>query len=316
MAGENKPISWKSKIVLVKSEGPDYAVDPAPTGALDAMLLTDVQLQPMEGEEVSRNLELPYMGAQETFVTAVRAVLTGSFELVGSGTAGTPPPWAPMLRACGVAQVVTATTSVEYSPVSDDHESVGIHFWIGPSRHILLGAKGTGVITMNAQGIPVCRVTLTGLFVLPADQARPVVDLSKFQLPQIATKANTPGLTIAGVSFVMRSFELNLNNDVQPRMLVGVERIVIVDRNETLRTTVEAVPYAIYNPFQRALLNTRAAVVLEHGTIAGKLVTIRAGQAVQQRPGGLENNQNVVEWSLGFVPLPAAGNDQWKITLK
>lgn len=310
------PIAWKSKIVLVKSEGAAYGEDAAPTGALNGVLLTDIQLQPMEGEEVSRNLELPYLGAQETVVTAVRAVLTGSFELVGSGTAGTPPPWAALLRACGVAQVVTANTSVEYSPVSEGHESVSIHFWIGPSRHILLGTKGTGVVTMNANGIPVCRVTMTGLFVLPADQARPAnVDLSAFQVPQIATKANTPGLTIAGLPFNMRSYELNLGCDVQPRMLVGVERIVIVDRNETLRTTVEAVPYATYNPFQRALLNTRAVVALSHGTIVGKKVGIVAGQAVQQRPGGLENNQNVLEWSLGFVPLPASGNDQWKITL-
>jgi hypothetical protein len=310
-----EPIAWKSKIVLVKTEGATYGVDPTPTGALDAMLLTDVQLQPMEGEEVSRNLELPYMGGQETIVTAVRAILTGSFELVGSGTPGTPPPWAAMLRACGVAQIVTADTSVEYAPVSEGHESVGIYFWIGPSRHILLGAKGTAVLTVNANGIPVCRATLTGLFVLPADQSRPTVDLTKFQIPQVATKGNTPGLTIGGLPFVMRSFELNLGCDVQARMLVGVERIVIVDRNETLRTTVEAVPYAVYNPFQRALLNTRTPVILDHGTVAGKKVKVATGQAVQQRPGGLENNQNVVEWSLGFLPLPDAGNDQWKITL-
>lgn len=309
------PINWKSKIILVKGEGANYGADAAPTGPLNGMLLTDVQLQPMEGEEVSRNLELPYMGGQETFVTAVRAVLTGSFELVGSGTAGTAPDWSVLLRACAVAQIITANTSVEYVPVSEGHESVSIHFWIGPSRHILLGARGNAVITANANGIPVCRVTHTGLFVLPADQARPTVDLSRFQMPQVATKANTPGLTIAGTSFVMRSFELNLGNDVQPRMLVGAERIIIVDKAETIRTTVEAVPYATYNPYQRALANTRTAITLQHGTVAGRRVAIAAGQAVQQRPAGLENNQNVAEWPLGFVPLPAAGNDQWKITL-
>ena len=310
------PISMKSTIVMVKGEGANYGVDAVPTGVLNAMLLTDVQLQPMEGEDVSRNLTLPYMGAQETFVTAVRAVLTGSFELVGSGTAGTAPAWDPMLRACAAAQVVTANTSVEYNPVSGEHESVSIHVQIGPWRHILLGAKGNGVVTVNANGIPVCRVTLTGLFVTPADQARPVVDFSKFQKPQVATKANTPGLTIAGIPFIMRSYEFNMGNDVQPRMLVGAERIVIVDRAETLRTTVEAVPYQTYNPFVRALNNTITPVQLQHGTAAGKRVTITHPGAIQQRPGGIENNQNVAEWPLGFVPLPVStGNDQWKITL-
>lgn len=309
------PIAWKSKIILAKPEA-TYGADPAPTGPLNAMVLTDVQLQPMEGEDVSRNLELPYMGAQEELPTGLRVVLTGSFELVGSGTAGTPPAWAPLLRACGVAEVVTANTSVEYNPVSDGHESVGLHFWIGPSRHVILGARGTAVLTLNAQGIPVCRVTMTGLFTRPADQARPVVDASKFQRPQLATKANTPTFTIGGQAFVLRTFSLDLACDVQPRLLVGYEGILIVDRNELISATVEAVPLATYNPYQKAEEGTRQEISLIHGTVAGKRVQVSATQAVQRRLSGLEQNQNIVEWPLTFRPQPGAtGNDQWKITL-
>lgn len=310
------PIKWKSKIILVKPEV-TYALDSAPTAALNAMLMTDVQLTPMDGEDVSRNLERPFMGAQEELATALRATLTGSVELVGSGTPGVAPAWGPMLRACGVAEVVTVGTSVEYTPVSEGHESVVAHFQIGPWRHILIGARGTATLTVNAQGIPVAKVTLTGLFVMPADQARPSnVDVSKFQAPQIATKANTPTFTIGGLPFVMRSYELNLACDVQPRMLVGFEGVIIVDRNETLTATVEGVPYSTYNPFQRALSRTPTPVVLEHGTQAGGRVRIETGQTQQRRPTGFENNQGIAEWALGFIPLPsAAGNDQWKITL-
>lgn len=309
-----EPIKWKSKIILVGAEA-TYGVDPGLLAA-NAQLLTDVQIQPMEGEDVSRNLELPYQGAQEKLPTAFRAILTGSFELVGSGTAGTPPAWGPLLRACAAAQVVTANTSVEYTPVSDNHESVAMHFYIGPSRHIFLGSRGTAVITCNAQGIPVARVTITGLWTLPADNARPTgIDLSAFQKPQVASKANTPGLTIGGAPFVMRNYELNLGRDVQARMLVGAERIVIVDQAETLRTTVEAVPYATYNPFQIARDSTRQAIVLQHGTIVGRKVEISTPATVQNRPGGLENNQNTVEWALAFDVLPTTGNDQWKIKL-
>lgn len=310
-----QPIKFKSKIVLAKPEAVE-GTDAAPTGALNAMLLTDVQIQPMEGEDVSRNLELPHLGAQEEIATAFRAVLTGSFELVGSGNAGEAPAWGPLMRACAAAEVITADTSVEYVPVSDDHEAVSIHFYIGPTRHILLGAKGTGVISMTAQGIPVCRATLTGLFVTPADQARPQVDLSGFQVPQVASKANTPVFTIDSIPFVMRSYELNLGNDVQPRLLVGTERIVIVDRAEMLSVTVEAVPMATYNPYQRAIAATRTPIVIEHGTIAGRKVEIETPTAVQRRPTGIENQQGVVEWPLTFTPLPTdAGDDQWTITL-
>ncbi len=310
-----EPIRWKSKITLVKPEGANYGQDAAPTGALNAVLLTDVSLQPMEGEDVSRNLELPYMGGQESLPTGLRSVLTGTVELIGGGTAGVAPGWAPLMRACGAAQIVTADTSVEYVPISDNHESVSIHFWIGPSRHVLLGARGTCVVTINAQGIPVGRFTMTGLFELPADQVRPVPDLTGFQKPQVASKANTPVFTIGALPFVMRNFELNLGNDVQPRMLVGAERIVIVDRTETLTTTVEAVPYATYNPFAIARDGTRQAITIQHGTIVGRKVEVTVPQATQRRPGGIENNQNVVEWALAFDPLPSVGNDQWKIKL-
>jgi hypothetical protein len=309
-------INWKSKIVLVKTEA-TYGTDPAPTGVLNAMLLTDVQLQPMEGEDVSRNLELPYFGAQEEVPTGLRVVISGSFELVGSGTLGVPPAWSPLLRACGVAEIVTADTSVEYVPITDNPESVGIHFHLGPSRHVILGARGTAVVTINAQGIPVCRVTMTGLFVRPADQARPTVDLTKWQRPQVASKANTPTFTIGGLPFVLRSYSLDLANAVEPRLLIGYEGILITDRNELLSATVDAVPYATYNPFQRAEDGTRQPVVIVHGNNAATRVRIEAGQTAQRRPTGFENSQNVTEWPLTFRPLPtSAGNDQWKISLK
>ncbi len=310
------PIKWKSKIILVKPEGAAYATNSAPTGAANAMLLTDVQLQPMEGEDISRNLELPYLGAQEEVPTGLRAVLSGTFELVGSGSVGVAPSWGPLLRACGVAEVITAGTSVEYSPVSDNHESVTASFQIGPSLHLLLGARGTATFTLNAQGIPVCRVTLTGLFLRPSDQARPAVDLSAWQAPQIASKANTPLFTIGGAPFILRSYELNLGNDVQPRLLVGVERIVIVDRAEALTVTVEAVPYATYNPFAIAEDRTRQSVIIQHGTIVGRKVKIATPTSQQKRPTGIQQNQNIAEWPLAFTPLPtSAGDDQFKITL-
>ena len=309
------PINWKSTIVLLKTET-TYATDAVPTGAANAMLLTDVQLQPMEGEDVSRNLELPYMGGQEDVPAGLRAVVTCTFELVGSGTVGTAPDWGPLMRALGAAQVVTTGTSVAFNPVSDSHESVSIYFWKGATRHVLLGARGTGVLTLNAQGIPVCRATLTGLWSQPTEQARVTVDLSRFQVPQIASKANTPTFTIGGAPFVMRNFSLDLGNDVQPRLLVGYEGILIVDKSELLSATVEAVPLTTYNPYQIANAGTRQAIVLQHGTVAGRRVRVEAGQAQQRRLSGFENNQNVVEWPLQFRPLPtSAGNDQWRITL-
>lgn len=312
-----EPIKWKSKIILVKPET-SYGVDPTPTGAANAVLMTDVQLQPMEGDDVSRELELPYLGAQEAIPTGLRVVLTGSVELVGGAAAGTAPAWGPLLRACAVAEVVTAGTKVEYTPISDNHESVGSYFQIGSagSRHIILGSRATAVVSLNAQNIPTARFTMTGLYATPADAARPTVDLSSWQAPQIASKTNTPTFTIGGTSFVARSLEFDLGNQVEPRLLIGAERIVIVDRAESFSATVEALPYATYNPFAIAEARTKQAIVFQHGNVAGKRVMLSIPTAQQKRPSGFSNAQNALEWQLGFVPLPSsAGNDQWKITV-
>lgn len=315
-----EPIKWNSKIILVKPEALNaYGVDAAPTGAANAMLLTNVQFQPMEGQEVSRNLELPYQGAQETIPVGLYCVLTGDFELVGSGSVGVAPAWSPLIRACGAAEVVTVGTSVEYSPITDNQESVSVYFMIGTNRYVMLGARATGTVTINAAGIPVCRVVITGLFTVPTVAARPTVDLTKWKKPQAASKRTTPVYKIDGIDFVGRDFSLNLGCDVQPRMLFNQERILIVDRAESIAMTVEAVPVSTYNPVARAGSETveapRVPIEVTHGTIVGRIVNIKSDACVQARFAGGQENQKIEEWPLSFVPLPTAGNDQWKITI-
>lgn len=318
-----QPIKWRSKIILAKIEPPaSYGVDAAPTGAANAMLLTDVQLQPMEGQDVSRNVETPKLGAQEEIPVGIHVVLTGSFELVGSGETGVAPAWGPLIRMCGVAEVLTPDAvpddnsgTVEYLPVTDDHEHGSIHFHIGPSRHVITGARGNVELTLNAQGIPVGRVTITGLFTRPADAARPTVDLTKFQRPDVVTHANTPEFTIGGQPFVMRDFGMNLGNDVQARMLVGSESVIIVDRTEAISTTVEAVPLATYNPFNKSLDGDRVEITLKHGKVVGRKFEFSAPSCAQKRLTGYQENQKILEWPLQFTPMPVAGDDQWKITL-
>jgi tail tube protein len=307
------PIRWKSKVLLAKIEA-TYGLDPAPTGVANAILATDVVLAPMEGDDVSRNLERPYLGGQETIPVALHSTLTFSTELAGSGAAGTAPLWGVLARACGCAEVITAGVSVAYSPISLSMESVTFYFWIGTVKHVMKGARGKPVSTLNAQGIPVIRWTFMSLFTMPVDAAQAVPTLAAWQEPLVATKANTPTFTINGVALVLRSFTFDFGNDVQQRLLVGKEEILIVDRAETLACQVEAVALATFNPFALAQARTLVPVNIVHGTVAGNIVTIAAPTAQVQRLSGYENQQNVLEWPLRVDPKPNAGNDQFSIT--
>src|ERR1044072_5812257 len=106
-----EPIRWREKVLLAKIEA-TYGVDPAPTGGANAILATNCELRPMEGEDVSRQLERPFLGAQETVAVSLHSILTFSTELAGSGTAGVAPGWGPLARAAAMAQAIVADTSV------------------------------------------------------------------------------------------------------------------------------------------------------------------------------------------------------------
>jgi hypothetical protein len=103
------PLRSKQKIVLIKSEGASYGVDPTPTGS-DALLINDdLELMPLAGDTVARNVIRPFRGAFEQMMSNTQVGITLSVELANSGTAGTAPKYADLLRACSMAQTITGS---------------------------------------------------------------------------------------------------------------------------------------------------------------------------------------------------------------
>lgn len=143
------PMKWRTKILLAKIES-TYGVDSVPTAALNAILATEVVYTPMEGSDVSRDLEHPYLGAQGTIPAELQAKLSFKVELAPSGTPGVAPAWGPLLRGCAMAQTIVASTSVRYNPITDTHESLTIHFWIDTTRYVMLGARGNAKLMVSA----------------------------------------------------------------------------------------------------------------------------------------------------------------------
>ncbi|MDE1917669.1 MAG: hypothetical protein KGJ57_18180 [Sphingomonadales bacterium] len=308
------PKFWKAKTILAKTETV-YATDANPTGAADAILASDVTFNPMEGDVVKRTVERGFFGAQPFAIPATRSSLTLSVELVGSGTAGTAPAWSPLIRACGVAEVVTAGSKVEYTPITTGQESASIYFDVDGTKHVMLGARGNLTVKVDANGIPVATFTFTSLFTIPTEAARPTPDYSKWQAPQAASSTNTPLFSIGGTPFPLRSFEFDLANDVQPRMLIGSESVLITGRDDAaLKVQVEATPLTTYDPFTVAKDGEEQAVVLQHGTVVGRKVQIDLPVCLQQTPS-YQDQDNILEWQLTFTPQPVVGNDDWKITL-
>ncbi len=306
---------WRKKVFLFKRETV-YGTDAVPTGALNAILATDVKFEPMKGSDVNRELDLPYLGNQGTIPAELHATFSGKIELAPSGTAGTAPAWGPILRACGVAETISVGVSVTYNPVTDSHDSGSLYLYIDGTLYKSLGVRGTGKFTVNAQGIPYYEFALTGLFTQPAESANPAATLTAWQKPKVASKVNTPTFTINAVAMVMRSFELDLGNKVEPRFLVGMEEILITDKAEMIKTQVQADVLSAINPFALAEAQTDVVVNLVHGVGAGNIATLNVPAAQMQRPEGAVEAQGIKEWPLSLMPKPTgAGNNQWTLVL-
>lgn len=308
-------LAFKRKLVLAKIQ-PTAGTDSAPVPATDAMLVRDLEIMTFEGEDLSRGLDYPFMGASPTIPTKAHRKVKFKVELQASGTAGTAPAWGVLMRGCACAQTVNAGTSVVYNPISSAHEMLTLHFNLDGLRFTMIDARGNAKIMLDAQGIPYIEFEFTGLYVAPTDTAFVLPTLTTFQAPDVATTVNTPTFTLGAYSPVLRSFSLDLGNKVEPRFLIRSESIIISDREEACEFQIEAKLLATFNPWALAAARTPVALTMQHGSVAGRRCTLAAPNLQIQRPTGFKSEQGLAETVVRAVPLPGAGgNDQWTLTL-
>ena len=135
----------RKRLIQVKGEA-TYGTDSSPAGT-DALLVRNLEITPIEADVVSRDLIRNYLGNSPQLLANTRVSITFQVELAGSGTAGTPPRYGALLRACGLLEAVVASTSVTYTPRSAGFESATIYFNNDGIRHVLTGCRGTFKLT-------------------------------------------------------------------------------------------------------------------------------------------------------------------------
>jgi hypothetical protein len=123
-------------VVLAKVEA-TYATDPTPTNSANAMLASKPQINPINSSEVARDVFVGYLGQRENLVGTRFVEASFDVELVGSGTVGTRPAWGDLMLACGWAETATASTRVDYVPISSAFQSVTIYWYDDGALHKL-----------------------------------------------------------------------------------------------------------------------------------------------------------------------------------
>ncbi|QND45305.1 hypothetical protein HB780_06020 (plasmid) [Rhizobium lusitanum] len=305
----------RNKALLVKIETA-YGTDPTPTGALNAIQASNFNFEPSVGQDVSRDLILPYMGHQGVILTGNYARIAFDVEVAGSGDPGTPPAYGPLLRASQMAEVITVDTDVKYNPISSNFESATIYFVNGAIKHIMLGCRGTWKLDFQPSQIARWSFTITGLLGVISDSpTMPVgMDLTKFIKPVPVSKANTT-FSLFGYAGACEAFSFDLGADIQPRLLINAESIESVDRQMTGQTTMAAASLATIDWFGMASAHETGVMAAQHGTVAGNIVGFD-GANFQLGRATYTENQKIINNQLPLMALPTVGNDEFFVTIK
>jgi hypothetical protein len=303
-------------VILAKIET-TYGTDSVPTGAANSMLVRNLSVTPIEMVTASRDLRRAFFGNSEQLPSSVWASVEFEIELAGSGTAGTAPAYAPLLRACGMTETVAAGTSVTYAPNSlSSPASVTLYTFRDGVRQIIAGARGSVAFSFPNQGIPTARFRFLGRYAAPTDTAPTGVTYSAFQRPLPCNAANTAFL-LHGFAAITASIDFDVAVETVFRDLIGgTTETVITGRAPGGSVQYELPTIAQFNYFTRFQNATLGAMSLQHGTVAGNRVDLAAPN-VQLVSPTYQESDNVVMLSANIVAVPgAAGNDEFTLTVR
>ena len=306
-------LKWAKKLLLAKAESTAGTAE-ALTKA-DAILVSNVELNQLAGDSVSRELERSYFGNSDQIPVNTHLSLTFRVELAGSGAKKTPPGWGKLLLPCGMKETVGSMT-VDYAPISENEPTLTLGLNIDGQLHTLAGSRGSFGIESGANAIPYLTFSFTGLYTEPSSVAATKMPVfTAFKKPLVGSNKNTPAFSFHGKGdLALSGFNYDHANEVVHREVIGAANsVVISNRAPTGSVTIDTPKYTDLNLVARAKAGTLGALVLQHGTADGEKVAISLPQTAIS---GISNTEADGIWQneVSFAVLPKDGNDEIKIT--
>lgn len=316
----------RDTVILAKTETV-YGTDVLPTGAANAIAVANVNINPLNAQFVDRDLLRAYFGASEQLIASYNKTVSFEVEAVGSGTAGTAPAWGPLLRACGFAEVLTATERVTYKPITNSQESASMYVYDSGVLHKLLGVRGAVTVGMSIGGIPKLKFSFIGIDGGDTASTPSGVSIATFQPPQVVTNQFTGSLTLGctlaapgavpsltgGTPYPSTGLEIDVGIKAEHIPLIGSESVDITDRKAKGKIKIDmsaAQEVAMYATIKAGTLQ---GLGMLHGTSAGKRFGVFAPAAQIITPSKDEvSGKRLMGYDVVFTPS-ATGNDELQI---
>lgn len=315
----------RNTVILLKSES-TYGTDPTPTGAADALLVSNLSINPFNATAVDRDLIRSYLGASESLIGAKYVDLSFDLELTGAGTVAVAPAWGKTLLACAMAEILTAVTRADYTPVSSAFGSATIYWYDDGLLHKATGARGAPMFKLGINGRPVISYKFLGLYSTPTAAANPSTTLTAWKAPQLICEANTLDVTFggthatgtapaitAGTPYPSQGIEVDMGIKVDFNAMLGGETVDITARAATAKVTLDLTAAQEVTMMAAAEAATLQTVGLSHGTVANQKVMIWLPSVQITNVQKAEaNGKRLVALDLRCLPS-TSGNDEVRI---
>ncbi len=275
------------QMILAKPEG-TYGVDAVPTAAANWISAQDIECNPVQMETDDQKTVSNRYGQDEKIVGGIWSTISFAMPLRGGGVplgqASTVPNFDPILRACGMARVLTAGTSCVYSLIESSEESVTLYWYMDKVMQKMTGVRGSWELRFNKMKQALLAFNGIGLRSAMTDSAggvMPTPTLPTMPRPVAMNKDNT-ALLFGTLQARLSSFNIRQGNDVQYRNLTNVEDVVIADRQSGGSAVIELPTVAEKNFLGAGGVISAAltdSLSITHGTVPGNIVEIAVPKA-------------------------------------
>ena len=308
----------RKKFLIAKIES-TYGTDPSPTGTDNAVQVTNLEVTPIESDNVQPATLQGFIGnsTRGTIVANKRVSVTFDVELAGSGTAGTAPAFGPLLKACGLSETLVTSTSATYAPVSSSFSSATIYCFYDGTQHKITGARGTVSFNLTAGQFAVASFQFVGIYNAPDGTALSGTFTVANQAAAIEVNdTNVTTATFHGVTSArIESFDMALNNELLYKETASNKEVLITNRAPGGTAVIEAPAIGTTDYFAKAVAAATGSTSLVLGATSGNIVTLNAAQTDITGCSYADTN-GVIALSMPYLALPTtAGNNEMSLVL-
>lgn len=314
----------RNTVALAKKET-SYGVDPTPTGAANALMVSNVKIKPYSFKAVERQWVRAFLGGYEKLMQEVANEVSFDVELQGSGALGVAPAWGPLMLGSGFSETVYAAARVEYLPVSGSFDSATFYIYDDGLLHKFFGARGSFDIKFPLLERPMISFRFVGLNGGHTATANVVPTLTGWKAPVLVNDANTGDVTVGctystgalsgGTSYPSKGLDIASGIQLEHVPLLGGESVDLTARVMSAKTTLELTADQEVTFYNALKGETKQGLGLLHGTAAGYKVLVHAanGQITTQDLGE-HAGRRMIDLSVEQPPT-TAGNDEFRLVV-